>query len=75
MHQEEVVRFWYLNKEDSPTEMKIDLETAATCALAAEPLVLQTGRISNQDSDSEAQPSFVFKRDSSAHNQPQVVPL
>jgi WD40 repeat protein len=80
-HQEEVVWFWDLNKEDSPTEAKIDLECTATGAraVAAEPLVLQAGRISNQDSGSQAQPSFltssqracVFKRDGSA----QVVPL
>jgi WD40 repeat protein len=80
MHREEVVWFWDL-KEDSPTEAKIDLECTATGAraVAAEPLVLQAGRISNQDSGSQAQPSFltssqrayVFKRDASA----QVVPL
>ena len=80
MHQE-VVWFWDLNKEDSPTEAKIDLECTATGAraVAAEPLVPQAGRISNQDSGSQAQPSFLtssqracgFKRDASA----QVVPL
>ena len=81
MHQKEVVWFWDLNKEDSPTEAKIDLECTATGAraVAAEPLVLQAGQISNQDSGSQAQPSFLtssrracgFKRDASA----QVVPL
>ena len=81
MHEEEVVWFWDLNKEDSPTEAKIDLECTATGAraVAAEHLVPHAGRISNQDSGSQAQPSFltssqracVFKRDTSA----QVVPL
>ncbi|KIM75698.1 hypothetical protein PILCRDRAFT_666437 [Piloderma croceum F 1598] len=71
MRRKEAVRFGDLNKEDSPT--KIDLECAATGAraLAGEPLVLQAGRIGNQDS---AQPSFltssqracVFNRDTSA---------
>jgi len=37
MHQEEVVRFWDLNKEDSSTEVKIDLE-----------YVLQNGWIDNE---------------------------
>jgi len=78
VHREEVVWFWDLNKEYSPT---VDLKCTATGAraVAAEPLVLQAGRISNQDSGSQAQSSFltssqracVFKRDALA----QVVPL